>query len=192
MSSDRIFWHNRYFSSRVQSRKGMFLMFVEWKLIWNSRLLCIIYFYCAERESYFFFFSCFPKPCHYKDVLHSSKNSQNFRTGGTSWNISCESIYENSNVECPKSEPFNKHSGSKIDKSNGTKISGKNCLKFGYTLYARLSFSSDRNSGKMFHSGAVDGKALFYSPLKIFEYSSRESVVVRLSILGFRNSSFFM
>ena len=95
-------------------------------------------------------------------------------------------------IECPKSEPFNKHSGSKIDKSNGTKISGKNCLKFGYTLYARLSFSSDRNSRKMFHSGAVDGKALFYSPLKIFEYSSRESVVVRLSILGFRNSSFFM
>ena len=31
--------------------------------------------------------------------------------------ISRESIYENSNVECPKCEPFNKHSGSKIDKN---------------------------------------------------------------------------
>lgn len=74
---------------------------------------------------------------------------------------------ETSNVKCPKCEPFNVHSGSKIDKSNGTKISGKNCLFFGYTLYVRLSRSSDRNSGKMFHSGAVDGKALVYLPLEI-------------------------
>jgi len=39
----------------------------------------------------------------------------------------------------------------------------------------RLFSSSDRNSGKMFHSGAVDGKTLFYSPLEIFEYYTRES-----------------
>ena len=46
---------------------------------------------------------------------------------------------------------------------------------FGYTLSARLSSSSDRNSEKIFHSGAVDGKALFYLPLEIFEYYTQES-----------------
>ena len=51
----------------------------------------------------------------------------------------------------------------------------ENRLKFGYTLYVRLSSSSDRNSRKIFNFVALDGKALLYSPLEIFEYYIRES-----------------
>ena len=58
--------------------------------------------------------------------------------------------------------------------TNRMEQSRKTCLKLFYTLWGRWLFSSDRNSGKMFPSGAVDGKTL-WSPMEIFKYHTRKS-----------------